>query len=330
MAELLQNYEPNESAVRLMFNFIFAIAIISVFLSISAFEGIWFYKALRYRLGKSGHKCTLLSPKKIIMHILAVFWVGVLYAYYIEPYRLEVTTVNIATNKLKHASLRIVQISDLHCGRTMRNEAKLISMINDIKPDIIVYLGDSLNSVAALPLLKETLTNLHAPLGKFAVRGNCDIGYAPQLDRFSGTGFAVLDADTVRLTKDGDSFYITGLSFGLMSSWPAIVHKIPSDGYSIFLSHASDIVDDFEKDNVDLYLAGHTHGGQIVLPLLGGIHTYRTMHDKTYEAGSYQVGKTRLYVTRGIGMARNIPPLRFYCRPEITVLNIHPESGDRH
>lgn len=307
-----------------MLQFIFSSAIIAVFLSIAVVEAVWLYKAARYRFRKSGHKCTFVSPAKCIVHSLAIFWLGVLYAYYIEPYRLEVTAVDIATTKLKHSPVKIVQISDLHCSRTMRNEANLVSLVNELKPDVIVYLGDSLNSMAALPLLKKTLTNLHAPLGKFAVRGNCDLGYAPQLDRFSGTGFAVLDADTVRLTKDDDSFYITGLSFGLMSSWPKTVHAIPSDGYSIFLCHAPDIVDDFEKDNVDLYLAGHTHGGQIVLPLLGSIHHYRSMYGKNYEAGSYQVGKTRLYVTRGIGMARNFPPLRFHCRPEITVLNIHP------
>ena len=312
-----------------MLHFIFSAVIIGIFLALATFEAVWFYKAVKCGFRKSGHTCTLLSPKKCIVHALAIFGFGcVLYAYYIEPYRLEVTAVDIATNKLKHSSLKIVQISDLHCSRTMRNEAKLVSMINAIKPDIIVYLGDSLNSMAALPRLRETLTNIHAPLGKFAVRGNLDMVYAPQLDRFSGTGFAVLDADTVRLTKDDEFLYITGLSFGLMSSWPKTVHKIPSDGYSIFLFHVPDLVDDFEKDNVDLYLAGHTHGGQIALPLLGGIHTYRTMYGKNYEAGSYQVGKTHLYVTRGIGLAKKLPPLRFYCRPEITVLNIHPESAN--
>lgn len=276
------------------------------------------------RLKRTKDSPMRLSKAAPLIHALAV--IGIIcfaYGYFIEPYWIEVTTVEIQTKKLKDTSLRLLHISDMHCERP-RNEKKLVKLINGLEPDIIVFTGDSLNTPKALPTFKETLNNLNAKLGKFAVRGNFDIWFWHDLDLFTGTGFKALDAETVTLQKDGEKFRITGLNCKHPSRFSEVLAKIPDDSFNIFLYHFSDLVEDLEYFNVDLYLCGHTHGGQIAMPLYGALITL-SKFGKKYEAGMYNVGDTIMYVNRGIGMEAGIAPrVRFLARPEITVFEITP------
>jgi predicted MPP superfamily phosphohydrolase len=92
----------------------------------------------------------------------------------------------------------------------------------------------------------------------------------------------------------------------------------------VFLYHFSDLVESLKRVNVDLYLSGHTHGGQVALPFYGAIITL-SKFGKKYESGMYRVGETILYVNRGIGLEpRPAPQIRFLARPEITVFDIGP------
>lgn len=276
------------------------------------------------RLKRTKHPPTRLSKAAPLIHALAI--IGIIcfaYGYFIEPYWIEVTTVEIQTEKLKDTSLRLLHISDMHCERP-RNEKTLVKLINALEPDIIVFTGDSLNASNALPTFKETLNNLNAKLGKFAVRGNFDIWFWNDLDLFAGTGFEALDAKTVILQKDGEKFHITGLNCKHPSLFSEVLAKIPDDSFSIFLYHFSDLVEDLEYFNVDLYLCGHTHGGQIAMPLYGALITL-SKFGKKYEAGMYNVGDTIMYVNRGIGMEAGVAPrVRFLARPEITLFEITP------
>ena len=77
---------------------------------------------------------------------------------------------------------------------------------------------------------------------------------------------------------------------------------------------------------MNLYLCGHTHGGQVALPFYGALVTL-SRQGKKFEAGKYTIGKTLLYVNRGIGLeAWPAPPVRFLVRPEIAVFDIKPQS----
>jgi predicted MPP superfamily phosphohydrolase len=269
-----------------------------------------------------------LSKAAFLIHLLAVIGIICLaYGYFIEPYWVEVTTVEIQTKKLKGTSLRLLHISDMHCERP-RNEKKLVRLVNCLEADIIVFTGDSLNTSKALPMFKETLSSLNAKLGKFAVRGNFDIWFWHDLDLFTGTGFKALDAETVTLQKDGEKFCITGLNCKYPSRFSEVLAKIPDDSFSIFLYHFSDLVEDLECFNVDLYLCGHTHGGQVAMPFYGALITL-SKFGKKYEAGLYNVGDTMMYVNRGIGMEGGIAPrVRFLARPEITVFEIAPALSE--
>jgi predicted MPP superfamily phosphohydrolase len=271
---------------------------------------------------------TRLSKAALLINALAV--IGIIcfvYGYFIEPYWVEVTTFEIQTEKLKRTSLRLLHISDTHCERP-RNEKKLVKLVNGLEPDIIVFTGDTLNSPKALPMFKKTLNSLNAKLGKFAVRGNFDVRFWHDLDLFTGTGFKALDAETVTLQKDGEKFRITGLNCKYSSRFSEVLAKIPDDSFSIFLYHFSDLVEELEHFNVDLYLCGHTHGGQVAMPFYGALITL-SKFGKKYEAGMYNVGDTMMYVNRGIGMEGGIAPrVRFLARPEITVFEITPARNE--
>jgi len=253
----------------------------------------------------------------------------ILYGYFIEPRWIEVKHIDIPTAKLKCASLRVVQISDLHCETKIKNENKMVEIVNSLNPDIIVFTGDSLNTPKALPIFRDAMGRLKAKIGKYAVKGNEDFQVFSGRELFYNTGFHLLNRETVRLTKDGDTFFISGLSYQYGSEWPGLLDKIPAGFYSIFLYHNSDLIEDLKDVNVDLYITGHTHGGQITLPFYGALMTL-SKYGKKYESGEYSVNGIKLYVNRGIGTeGKGILTARFFARPEITVFDIKPAKQNQ-
>lgn len=268
------------------------------------------------------------SKSAILLHGLTLLGLlCFLWAFYIEPYRLEINTLTIPTTKLKETSLRIVQISDLHCDKKIRLEPRLVEEINQLHADLLVFTGDALNNQKALPVLQNTLRSMNASLGKYAVRGNVDNRLWKEIDLFTNTGFIELTMDTLVLTKNGESFGLCGIDEALGRNSHQALQHLEAAHFNILLLHTTDLVHYIQPYPLDLYLCGHTHGGQIALPFYGALIT-QSGSGKKYEAGLYQVGSTRLYVNRGIGMTGGwAPPIRFFARPEITVLDIVPQKS---
>jgi predicted MPP superfamily phosphohydrolase len=269
------------------------------------------------------HRCTL------AVHALAVVGIACFsYGYFVEPYWIDVNVIPIETEKLTSTSFRIVHFSDMHCEGKMRNEKRLVELVNSLQPDIIAFTGDTLNTSQALPLFKDTMSDLKAKLGKFAVRGNFDARYLRYTDLYGGTGFELLDEKTASTEKNGEKISVTGLRCGRPGRFRELLAEVADDQFSVFLYHFSDLVEDVGCLNVDLYLCGHTHGGQVTLPIYGALITL-SKFGKKYESGMYKINNTILYVNRGIGLeASPAPKVRFLARPEITVFDIKPAGGD--
>jgi len=261
----------------------------------------------------------------VINHFLAAAGLlCIVYGYFVEPRWMEVKVVEIPTAKLAHTTLRIVQISDLHCETKVVNENKMVEIINSLKPDLIVFTGDSLNTPKALPVFRDTMRKLRATIGKYAVTGNDDLAIVREADLFYNTGFHLLKEENIRLIKDGEPFFISGLRDEYSDQWREVLTKVPAGPYSIFLYHKPDLIEDLKGVNVDLYLAGHTHGGQVALPFYGALLTL-SKYGKKYESGERAVNGITLYVNRGIGTeGKVILSARFFARPEITVFDIKP------
>jgi uncharacterized protein len=273
---------------------------------------------------RPGKKALFCRPC-IALHVLAVVGiVCLLYGHFIEPTWIEVHTTTIRTPKLKSSSFRLVQITDLHCDKKARNEEEMVRIINGLKPDIVVATGDYLNHLSVLPRFQDSLQRLQAPLGKFAVTGNLDSRCWP-LDVLDATGFRRLNREIAAVTKDADRIGISGMDFAGSDATIGSIKGLPRDRFNVFLFHTPDLIEDVCGPGLDLYLCGHTHGGQVCLPWYGALITF-SKFGKKYESGLYHVGGTTLYVNRGLGLEmRPGPQVRFLARPEIAVFDLVPE-----
>ncbi|MFL6207408.1 MAG: metallophosphoesterase [Pyrinomonadaceae bacterium] len=258
------------------------------------------------------------------------------YGYFVEPYWPEVAHVRIESAKLPQGTrpIRLVHISDLHSDPQPRLETRLPDIIAAEHPDLIVFTGDAINSPEGLPVFKQCLTRLAQIAPTYAVQGNWDAWNWLDLDRFAGTGARELKSEAVKLDVAGTSIWIAGMPVSgdwISGETPSARRQfdrtlgaIPPDAFSVFLYHYPDEIEPVAARKVDLYCAGHTHGGQVALPLYGALITL-SRFGKKYEAGLYHVGQTWLYVNRGLGMEGGpVPRVRFCARPEVTVIEIAP------
>ncbi|NLH41902.1 MAG: metallophosphoesterase [Planctomycetes bacterium] len=309
---------PRESVSLLLFGL--------AILAICGLEiGVLVRAVYRRSKGRSARRILLAVPA-IVLHLLLVTVLGcMLYAYFIEPNWIEVHSLTLHTPKLKAETFRIVQISDLHCDVAQRNEERAVQIINGLKPDVVVATGDYLNHKAGLPRLRQMLCRFEAPLGKFAVTGNFEVLRWRDLNVLAESTFRTLERETVVVTKGQDAIAVTGAGY-----FPADVPSDPIGGFSddrfdLFLFHTPDLIEDVSHRGVDLYLCGHTHGGQICLPWYGALITF-SKFGKKYESGMHRVGDTVLYVNRGLGMEpRPAPQMRFLARPQIVVVDVCPQ-----
>ncbi|MBL8205596.1 MAG: metallophosphoesterase family protein [Blastocatellia bacterium] len=264
-----------------------------------------------------------LSKFQRVMLVLA--GIGVLcmaYAHWIEPYWIEVTRVSLSSPKLATASrlIRVAHISDLHCDPVERVENKMLSLIANEKPDLIVFTGDTMNRADSLPVLKQTLTQLAQIAPTFVVKGNWDVWYYPMLDLFGGTGVKELNNEAVKFDVAGTSLWLVGMPVSETLNYEKAFASVPPNAFTLMLYHYPDEIEAAQTRYVDLYCAGHTHGGQIALPLYGALITF-SKFDKKYEAGFFHEGPTWLYVNRGMG-CEGTPHFRFFARPEVTMIEL--------
>jgi predicted MPP superfamily phosphohydrolase len=138
------------------------------------------------------------------------------------------------------------------------------------------------------------------------------------------TGFRLLRQDSVVVAKGSEEICISGLSIDRASACRDLLEGLADDRFNLFLFHTPDLIEDVNGLGVDLYLCGHTHGGQVALPLYGALLTF-SKFGKKYESGLHRCGPATLYVNRGIGLEpRPAPQVRFCARPEIVVFDIVP------
>ncbi|CAG7652936.1 metallophosphoesterase [Paenibacillus allorhizosphaerae] len=254
------------------------------------------------------------------------------YARYAEPRWLEQEAVTLKLSRLPAPmeGLRIVQFSDVHLGfhYTAEDLLRLGTEVNRLKPDMICFTGDlvdyALGGEAETSAAIDALASMTAPLGKFAVLGNHDYyaSSASVVKALTTGGFTVLRNDAVRAERDGTAVWVAGVE----DQWqgkPDIrkaLQKPTPDDFVLLLSHCPDFADVTVQHPVDVQLSGHSHGGQVRLPFYG--HIMVPKYAKKYVKGQYALGdgKLQLYVNRGIGVSQY--PIRFWCRPELTVFTL--------
>ena len=262
----------------------------------------------------------------VFVGLAAIGLLCMAYGYFIEPNWLQVTQITIPSSKIPSGitPIRIAHISDLHSDPRPRLEEELADAIEKQHPDVIVFTGDSINSREGLPVFRAFLSRLSRAAPTFVVKGNWDAWYWNDLALFEGTGAHHLDGKAESLEIEGVSLWLSGLDVASESNLDEVLRSAPPKAFTVFLHHYPDMIEEVADRSVDLYCAGHTHGGQVAVPLYGALVTF-SRFGKRYEAGLYREKDTTLYVNRGIGMEGGVPRVRFWSRPELTVIDLVPQ-----
>jgi len=275
-------------------------------------------------------------PLTLSLPIQLIGLVLVVYGFWIEPHSIRVTRQTLHSPKLRlERPLRVLHIGDLHVERITGRERQLTRLIRELHPDLILFSGDFINlsylrDPVSWQAAREVLREWSAPLGVFAVTGSPAVDLPeiiPQI--LAGTPVCWLQDRKIKLDGGGQQITLVGLNCS-HKPFVDLPNLLPlmegeADGFTVLLYHSPDLAPDAAQTGVDLQLSGHTHGGQVRLPLLGALYA-GSLYGKQFEAGRYQLGDMTLYVSRGVGMeGAAAPRIRFLCPPEIVLWEI---SGD--
>jgi predicted MPP superfamily phosphohydrolase len=268
----------------------------------------------------------------IELALVAVSGVG--YGALVEPWLFQVENVQLKLKRLPRSlsGIRIAQLSDIHMGGWMDLDRlmKVVQLITEQNPHIVLLTGDFVvghrfndSSRLAIKDLIQALSPLASSTPSFAVLGNHDYWTNAQAvrDMFSSCGIMDLTNTTFPFSYNGDTLYLCGVD----DVWEGnvrlddVIAQLADNAPAILMAHEPDFADtSAATGRFDLQVSGHTHGGQIVFPLLGPpVLPYLGMK---YTSGLYQVGNMYQYTNRGIGMGRI--PMRLNCKPEITIFQL--------
>lgn len=255
----------------------------------------------------------------------------VVYATWVEPFRVGLTEERLRLPGWSTGRpLRLLHISDLHFEDSSPRERAVLEKVHTLRPDLIVLTGDYMNlssvyDAEAQAGARAFLAQLDAPLGVYAVTGSPVVDVAGIVpDVFQELPIHWLDDEVVRLAWDKSALQIVGIrcTRSLERDVRALKELIPSSSNpvpTLLLYHTPDLMPDIEHMDIDLYLAGHTHGGQLRLPIYGALFT-SSRWGKRYEMGRYEAKGTTLYVSRGLGLeGLGAPRARFLAPPEIVL-----------
>ncbi len=210
-----------------------------------------------------------------------------------------------------------------------------IPIVNSLRPDLIVLAGDFVSvpwgghhrrgAFAAEPCAR-LLRQLTSPHGLWAVLGNHDHGTDPAFvtRALQAQNINVLANQSEAIERDGARIWLAGVNdvLGGTADLPKTLRRVPADEAIILLAHEPDFADVASRFPIDLQLSGHSHGGQIRLPLLPPLYLPKLA--KKYILGTYHLGPLTLYTNAGLGTVG--VPVRLNCPPEITLLTLRPAA----
>ncbi len=263
---------------------------------------------------------------------LGLLGVGLaVYAFAWEPRNLEVSTHRVYSDRIE-TPLRIAVIADLQTDAPGPHERAALQAVADAKPDLILFVGDVIQqhdpqayarAWANLREIAEPL-QLDAPLGMYLVEGDSEFPHGDAWVHEAATmGLRVWSRDVASQRVRAD-VVLTG--FGLRASAdPALGVERVGPGLHVVFGHRPAFA--LGDVDADLLLAGHTHGGQVALPGWGPLLTLSKV-PRAWAAGRTELdGGATLIVSRGVGMERaGAPRIRFWCRPEIVLVDVVPVS----
>jgi hypothetical protein len=258
------------------------------------------------------------------------------HARWVAPFRVEYTTVRMPLRNLPPSleGFRIIQITDMHTGGNTPVEylRAVIARVNEMDCDLVCVTGDLVShDMEFVNTACDLLASLRAPV--VVTFGNHD--YSTTYETWTSTIVAealqhrlrsrditVLRNQAMPIERADGRIWLVGMEdlwSGLFSPQAAFAGVDASEPM-IVLSHSPDTVYPLEPFGPQWILAGHTHGGQIRIPIIGPL--ILPIDNKKLDKGQFQIGRTRMYVSRGVGCR---VPVRFRCPPEVTTFVLERE-----
>ena len=272
---------------------------------------------------------------------LAAGGVG-LYANQVEPFRLQLEVANVPVSTLRagRSPVRIGVLTDFQTEGVTAYERGAIARLMAQNPDVILMPGDVFQGSREafdreLPALREALGRLDAPGGVFLVPG--DVDSDDRVARIAqGTHIRTLVNQVARVTVGDRRLAIGGVELRFdTGAAQDVVRELEAvgdrDEIRIILGHRPDVALTLRPESrVDLVVAGHTHGGQIVVPFYGPPLTLTRVPRPVAAGGLHTLRENLIYVSRGVGCERGqAPRVRFLCPPEVSLLTLETKNGRR-
>lgn len=223
----------------------------------------------------------------------------------------------------------LLQISDLHFDEMPRLADAIGAVIGDLTPDLCVITGDYRFDDEGpcdgiYPQVQKLLKYLRPPDGIFSILGNHDISEIAFT--LSKMGVRMLVNEAVELRRGHQSIWLAGLDDPFdykCDDLPGTLADIPADAFKLLLVHTPELYQSASDREVDLYLCGHTHAGQIRFPIVGSIRNNANC-PKAYAYGRWTHGAMQAYTSAGAGCSSL--PIRYNCPPEVTLIELRSGS----
>jgi predicted MPP superfamily phosphohydrolase len=278
----------------------------------------------------------------IFLMVQAVLLGSMIYASLVEPFKVSWREVEVRLDpgvddgagpgQGQGTAVKILLISDLHLDRWGTREDTVLDLARRFEPDLILWPGDFTNlsfvgDEVTLKQTREFILELCGLAPVYASRGTREVDDKEWMEALvKDTCLRLLDNQGVEVKLNGLPLYIMGVSYaGESEDMARNIEKLAASSQGrpvILLLHSPDLIEEASRLGVDLYLCGHTHGGQIRLPIFGAPYTASRYRNK-YAWGAFKVGKTTMVVSRGIGLeGAGAPRLRFLCPPEVVGIKL--------
>ena len=250
-----------------------------------------------------------------------------------SKYHLQLTEYDLSFRKLPESfdGCKVLQLSDLHGASFGPENRRLVDLIRQQEPDIIVLTGDIAGKDGALENVEPLLTGIEGLAPTYYVNGNHEWadGCVEEIEALmESRGVICLSNEIELLYRGEDSIAIVGAEdpngrADMIKPWGLSLRlgELYSDHFSLWLAHRNDYVKMYNDIGTDLILCGHGHGGIIRLPFTDGLLSVDRTFFPSYTAGLYEENGSCLFVTRGLGNSG--PTFRLFNRPEVAVLTLH-------
>lgn len=246
-----------------------------------------------------------------------------------NPGWVEVTHLTLTLPRLapEFHGYRLAQFSDIHMDRWMtpRHVSQVVDLVNQEQPDMVAVTGDFITHDVEryAPSLVAALSRLSALDGVLAIRGNHDLwAGGPEVDQIiQDSGMINLCNTSVSVRRGSGCLHFVGVDdyYEHADRLNLALHKVPASGAAVLLAHEPDFADVSAKTGrFDLQISGHTHGGQVDLPIFGRL--FLPKYAKKYPCGLYNVDGMWVYTNRGLGTTHF--PIRYNAKSEITIYTL--------